>query len=228
MESAVLTGDLINSQDISPKVKQNLYNKFSKYLHDLSENRANHFRGEVNRGDWFQCIVYDPKFALRYSLRIKFFLRSFALFEKPDLVDEIIGKKPKVIPKAIIDARIAIGVGEIDFLNNRLGNSDGQAFQLSGRLLDNMKTQRNGLNIDISDEEELKGELQTIFILLDTLIQKTTPAQCQVMYHKLNGKTESEIALKLKIYQSAVNQRSTSGGWRAIEAAINHYEKLFE
>jgi hypothetical protein len=218
---AVLTGDIINSKRISPEIKKALYQRFSAYLKKLSEGRD--FQGEISRGDWFQCLVEKPELALTYAIKIKLYLRSFALLEKSTALDRILSRKPSIIPKAIIDARISIGIGEIDFLDKKLATSDGEAFQLSGKLLDQMKNQRNSLSADINSDG-LREEFQTLFLLLDTIIQKTTPPQCQVMLHKLNGRTETQIAHKLNINQSAVNQRSTSAGWKAIETCIKYYE----
>ena len=46
-------------------------------------------------------------------------------------------------PNWILDARIAIGVGEIDQPTKKLAISSGIAFNLSGRLLDRIKKLKN-------------------------------------------------------------------------------------
>ena len=62
--------------------------------------------------------------------------------------------------------------------------------------------------------------------LLDTLLRNATSRQNEILYYRLLGKNEKEIAGMLDIKQSAVNQRSNSAGWKAVESALNYYEKL--
>ena len=40
------------------------------------------------------------------------------------------------------------------------------------------------------------------------------------------GMNEVEIAEKLGVVQSVVNQHSNAIGWNAIESAVNYFEKL--
>jgi len=52
-----------------------------------------------------------------------------------------------IYPHWIFDARSAIGIGETDKLSSRLAASSGKAFELSGQLLDKMKTKKQALAI---------------------------------------------------------------------------------
>ena len=135
-------------------------------------------------------------------------------------------RKGILLPTWIFDARIAIGIGNVDLLANRLAGSGGEAFQLSGHLLDKIKNKKQSLAISTNDQ--FKEELETEFILLDALISKTTALQCEVINRKLLGYTEIEIAKKLDIMQSAVNQRSNSGNWNAIESMIKRFEIIYK
>ena len=224
MIKAVITGDIISSSEIGTKLRQRLYLDFGEYVSLLSKSKKK-FEGEMGRGDWFQCLVHNPADSLRYTLKLKCYLRSFALLDKQ--VAQVNASPPhKLFTRIVIDSRVAIGIGSISFRNKTLGGSDGEAFQLSGRLLDALKSQRQTMGIAIEDMS-LQDELQTIVILLDAIIQKNTPAQSQVILRKLDNKTETEIAQELKVAQSAISQHSTAGSWRAIEAAVNHFEKKF-
>jgi hypothetical protein len=51
--------------------------------------------------------------------------------------------------------------------------------------------------------------------------------QCEVINLKLLEYTEIEIARKLKINQSAVNQRSIAGNWGAIHSAVKRFAKIY-
>ena len=62
--------------------------------------------------------------------------------------------------------------------------------------------------------------------LLDVLLTNATARQCEVLYYKLLGFSESDIAQKLDVNQATVNQHSTAVGWNAIEHTLKYYEQL--
>lgn len=222
MNVAVISGDIINSGKLPVKQREILYKKLEAYLKKLGQ-KGEYFKGETNQGDWFQCLVDHPVEALRYALIIKTYLKSFA---ESELETGKGTKSKKVASLPAIDARIAIGIGKVDFIGSRLGASDGEAFRISGRLLDKIKKTNHSLVGAVEKEDKMNGELDTLFIMLDFILSKTTPLQCQVILRKLVGKKETEIAKELHILQSAVNQRSTAAGWNAIESAVNRFETL--
>lgn len=222
MKIAVISGDIIESGKLPPKERQFLYKKFEAFLKKLGQ-KASGFRGETNQGDYFQCLVNDPAQALRYAIIIRSYLRSFT---ETELELSKAMKTKKGLSGLTIDARIALGIGQADFISNRLGASDGPAFRLSGRLLDKIKKTNHSLAGEVEKDEAVTGELQTLLHLLDFILSKTTALQCQVIYQKLVGKKETEIAEGLHILQSAVNQRSTASGWNAIEAAVKRFETV--
>ena len=215
MKSGVITGDIVDSSKISPKVREALYKGLEAYFKIL-ENKKKGFKAETNQGDWFQAYCKDVSQILRYALLIKTWLKSFPV-EDGNL------KFKKEMPKSV-DARMTLGIGEVDFLSSRLGNSDGAAFRLSGRLLEKIKKTSRTLAVEVEDKKEINQELEVMFQMLDFIIGKTTSLQCQVIHRKLQGMKETEIAAELKILQSAVNQRSTAAGWNVIETALNRFE----
>jgi hypothetical protein len=79
----------------------------------------------------------------------------------------------------------------------------------------------------IATNEGFSNELETEFTLLDAIISKTSALQCEVLNLKLLGYTEVEISTRLDVQQSAVNQRSNSGNWNAIEAMLKRFEKIY-
>lgn len=222
MNIAIISGDIINSGKLPGKERQLLYEKLEKFI-KKEEQKGEGFRGEINQGDWFQCLIKDPTQALRYALILKSYLRSFTETELP--MGRVM-KSRKGLSGLTIDARIGIGIGKTDFLATRLGASDGPAFRLSGRLLEKIKKTNTTLAGEVEKKEALTKELETILLLLDFILSKTTALQCQVIYYKLLGKKETEIAKELHILQSAVNQRSTAAGWNAIEAAVLRFETI--
>lgn len=225
MIHAIITGDVIQSTRMNVEYRDWLFKQIASALKQWDKDFG--MRSETFRGDSFQSLVKKPSDALKLALLQKTYIRSL----NPSDIYEI-GKKNTanrkgiLLPTWIFDARIAIGIGNIDLLANRLAGSGGEAFQLSGHLLDKIKNKKQSLAISTNDQ--FKEELETEFILLDALISKTTALQCEVINRKLLGYTEIEIAKKLDIMQSAVNQRSNSGNWNAIESMIKRFEIIYK
>lgn len=128
--------------------------------------------------------------------------------------------------------RLAIGYGELSRYSPKNGIIDGDAIYLSGREISG-ETTYNKERIVIkntlffaSKDESLNKNFQPLLALLDVLISKATSRQCEVLYLKLMNNQEDDIAKRLGIGQSAVNQHSTSVGWNAIEEAVNYYKMI--
>ena len=77
-----------------------------------------------------------------------------------------------------------------------------------------------------SKNEAFNKNFQPLLALLDVLMGKATSRQCEVLYLKLLNNQEEEIAKRLGIGQSAVNQHSTSVGWNAIAKAVNYFKMI--
>ena len=77
-----------------------------------------------------------------------------------------------------------------------------------------------------TSNENLSQSLRVIAVLTDAILNDATPKQSQVIYYKLLGHKESEIAEKMKIYQSGVNNHSSSAKWYCIEEALNYFEQI--
>ncbi len=222
MQQGVITGDIVNSTRIELGQKEFFFNKLEEYLRSLDIEFNT--KSEVFRGDSFQCLVKKPYQSLKLALLQKTFIRSLnPRSAQLPLRNSSSGKI--FIPGKVVNVRIAIGIGEVDFISNRLAVSSGKAFELSGQLLDKMKSKKQSLAIATNDA--FNEELQTELILLDAIISRTTALQCEVINYKLRGYTEVHIAEQLKIEQSAVNHRSNGGNWNAIDAMVKRFEKIY-
>jgi hypothetical protein len=223
---AVITGDIIQSTQMRADERKVLVKAIAGTLKQLDKEYD--MRSEMYRGDSFQCLVKNPANALRVALIIKTFIRSSNPSERGDLTKKTrtLYTVPMMFPVWIFDARIAVGIGKVDRVIKTLGTAGGEAFLLSGHLLDELKSTKQSFGIGTKDDQT--QELQTEALLLDHIISRTTALQCEVIMWKLQNHTEMEIAKKLKIHQSAVNQRSNSAGWNAISAVIKRFEQIYE
>ncbi len=221
MNQAVITSNIIHSSRVSEAHKEWLYESISGGLSIFESGFG--MKSEMYRGDSFQCLVENCRNALRAGLVIKTFIRSLNPWEGE-------GSPPKntkntINPVWIFDVRMGIGIGDIDLRLKNIATSNGKAFQISGRLLDEMKTTKSRLAI--GSDDNYNEELMMESTLLDTILSRTSALQCEVINLKLLGYTEIEISRRLKIQQSAVNQRSISGNWNVISKMVDYFEKIY-
>lgn len=225
MIKAVLTGDIIHSTRMDDGSRARLTKEIAQFLKHLT--RSYSIKSEMYRGDSFQCLIAKPADALRVALLIKTKIRSLNPLEPLRVKKEAAKKKEKPQPSMawIFDARIAIGIGEGGQSRKLIGTSSGEAFILSGHLLDELKSTKQSLGISTMDK--YGDELDTEILLLDNIISGTTALQCEVIHWKLQDYSEIEIAKKIGIGQSAVNQRSNLGSWNAIRAMVERFESIY-
>ena len=211
---AVLTGDIINSSKLSILARKVLIDSLGDLFNDYrqqSDNLLNlQITSEMYRGDSFQCLLDVPEQALRIALLIRTFLQSKILLEGKQISS---------------DARIAIGVGGINRLDETLAKSDGEVFLHSGRLLDTLKKHPNKIAFK-SSNISLDAEMNTALVLLEGIINKWTPLQAEAVYYKLQGYTEVVIADILNVKQPSINQRSKAAFWEGVECLLDRFQYL--
>ncbi|MGB8217300.1 MAG: SatD family protein [Candidatus Methanoperedens sp.] len=224
---AVLTGDLIGSSRFKindrEEILSNLKDSFKIISPDIIASPFGIFRG-----DSFQGVLSRPDEALNVALIIRASLLS--MFKRTRL-----------------DARIAIGIGTIDYLpRDQAGEGDGEAFRISGPELDIMKKSEQNLIIR-TPWAEINEELRTECALLDALIQRWTKEQAEANFYQiqrpkfrvfvsyaredtsLNQRlTQVETAKILNISQSAVFQRLKTGGYWAVQVFLERFKVMIQ
>jgi len=204
---AVISGDLIHSRKMKQERKELLYKDLAELLAKNEELGIQ--QGEISRGDFIQCLLDEPENALQCMLIIIMYLKTWPLDSEK--------KEP-------IQIRMAMGIAPVEFISATLAISDGEAFQQSGHLLDEIKKSTyHRLAVYVSIEE-YQQTLSTLFVLLDACIRKITPVQAKVVYHKILGKKQSEIASELGMNQSVVSRHLQAANWQAIAAALKYFK----
>jgi len=221
---AVLTGDLIGSRQLK--------SSGISYLEHLNESLEYVGGGYqrppfIYRGDSFQGVTSEPESALKDAILLR--LRLISGFK----VDE---KFPR------IDARVSIGVGEIDRLPlppggddlgdlddlsglGDLGEMNGEAFEYSGLQLDRIKNEGQNLAVK-TPWEEANRELDIYCRMIDRLIERWTKKKCEAVMHRLEGHTLNEIGEMLKIDGSAVHYRLAQTDYEIVELIIQRYSDI--
>jgi hypothetical protein len=93
------------------------------------------------------------------------------------------------------DTRISIGIGTVEYIAaERISNSRGPAFTLSGRGVDTMKTSSLALSIATEDTESWNDMIQAVIPLLDCIATDWTPTESRAVNAALTGLTQEEIA----------------------------------
>lgn len=204
---AVITGDIVDSTQYSEHERELIYRHVQLLLDEL--NNAQDDRYVQYRGDSIQGLVQDVRVALRQLCYIKATINSIALYE---------GQR-----KIEVNIRLALGIGTVDFLSDRIEASDGDAFRHSGRRLDTMK--KEGIDIAFaSGDTALNAQWDTLFRLADAVMNKWTVSSAELVRELLTGKNESEVSNLLHISQPAVNLRKQAASWEAIHTMIAYYE----
>jgi hypothetical protein len=201
---AVVTGDIVNSTKLLEQQEERLIKALKLFL-----------KGYVYgffRGDSFQVYVKKPADALRLALAC----RALAI--------EITGQEETEVCS---DIRAAVGIGGIINPIRDLGTAKGDAFILSGRLLDDLQQTDRRLSIRCGKPLADIG-LQVIADYLDNIFKSMTGKQAAVIVELLQGTTQQQLTVTLSKSKSTISQLANAGRWPEIERLLKQYEMLIE
>ena len=225
MLNATISADIVSSTSLSVEELTLLQSEIRHFLEVLSKNSQGSDWGRLFKGDSVEIFLLDPHKALRIALLLKALVKKAPVSLKSNK-----NAKRSLFRKYGI--RLALGVGEMRVADQKNDIMDGEAIYNSGRLLESQqKTTKDKPSIKRSlffgsKDVVLSSQMDVILGLLDAILKEMTIRQSEILYYKLLGANEEEIASKLSIKQSAVNQQSNSFSWSSIESAVNYFEKL--
>ena len=183
----VVTGDIVNSTNISVSDRDRLLSVLNTLLANsvpLGERNT-----AIFRGDSFQIKLSQPGQAARVALSI----RSGLMHNTPAEVS------------ALWDARISVGIGEEAYVGDDVGKSDGEAFRLSGRRLDDMKEARLSF---LSSSDFVNEELAIEGAFVDDIVSHWSRNQAFVAYQFFQSEvpTQQSIARKMRVTAQRISQ----------------------
>ncbi|MFC4097054.1 SatD family protein [Euzebyella saccharophila] len=176
---AVITGDIIGSGNHSSSTWLPI---LKKHLSKLGKSPHD---WEVYRGDEFQLKI-TAKEALVQAIYIKALLKT------------IKG----------LDARIGVGLGGEDYQGQGVSESNGTAYQRSGRTFEHLKEDKINLSIATGNKNHDRiFNLMLKFAL--HIMDDWSPVSAEIVVLALDypDASQQEIANRLGIQQSAVSQR---------------------
>ncbi len=192
---AIITGDIINSE--KHQVSQWL-GILKKYLTCLGKTPTD---WEIYRGDEFQLKIPAEK-ALEVAIHIKALIKS------------IKG----------LDVRMGIGLGEITFVGAGVSESNGTAYQRSGRTLEAVKGDK--LTLMIATGNQFYDETLNLMLRLSLDFMNdwsTVSAEIVALALENPNASQNEIAKRLGIQQSAVSQRQKRARLDLVFELLKYY-----
>ena len=192
---AVLTGDIVNSASF-PEVPwmDQLKDYFSGYGTAPGD-------WEIFRGDEFQLKVPVQQ-ALETAVHIKALIRS----------------------NAGLDVRIGIGIGTENRAAERISESNGTAYQRSGRTFSQLKKKRSNLRMSTGNTE-FDSTWNLILALALNFMDHWSSVSAEITALSLRHPNRSQEALarQLNIKQSAISQRRKRARWKLLKAMLDRY-----
>lgn len=202
---AIITGDIVNSTKLTVEGRETMLKILQLIPEVLSPVQNVSF--EFFRGDSFQLGISNAESAVRCAIAVRAWLRCHRVNES-----------------MVLDARLAVGVGTLDYESDALATSDGEAYRLSGRLLDEMNKSR----LEISTPwHEVNEELKLLTAFADDIISSWSQNQSKVILRSLiSFKNHVELSRELGISRQMVDKSLKASKSELIEAYIKRYEKL--
>ncbi|SHI95885.1 hypothetical protein [Pseudozobellia thermophila] len=197
---AILTGDIIGSGNYSSGTWLPILKTYFSNLGDAPHD------WEVYRGDEFQLKIPSEQ-ALRTAIYIKALLRS------------IKG----------LDARMGIGLGDETFTGTGISESNGPAYQRSGRVFEGLKEAKVNLAL-ASGKVFFDDTLNLMLRLALDFMDDWSPVSAEIVVLALDNPhaSQTEMAQWLNIQQSAVSQRQKRARLDLVLQLLDYYTKTLK
>ena len=194
---AIITGDIINSDRYAASEWMDI---LKPYLGLQGETPID---WEIYRGDEFQ-IRTTPEKAMQMAIRIKALIKS-------------VNK---------LDVRMGIGLGSETFVGSSVSQSNGKAYQRSGRIFETLKEHKINLAI-VTGDEDRDDTLNLMLKLALNFMDDWSIVSAQMVSISLEkpNVSQQEVADQLKIRQSAVSQRLKRARMDLVMDLLAYYER---
>lgn len=193
---AILTGDIINSEHYNVSDWMSILKEYFSQLGSTPQV------WEIYRGDEFQIKVAAV-----------------------DALEVAIAIKAKIKTIKGLDVRMGIGLGEEDFVGTSVSESNGTAYQFSGRIFEKLKDQKLNLAL-ASSSAKFDATLNLILKLALDFMDDWSPVSAEIIAISLAhpDMPQQEIADQLGIQQSAVSQRQKRARLDLVQQVLTYYK----
>lgn len=203
MNVAVLTGDIVQSTQLSDVVKKEIETAVLSVLEDYNAptlflTGENYF---FYRGDSLQLVLKKQSISLRVAMLLRLAVKTISTS----------------------DIRFSIGIGKMEVNTGSINQSTGSAFLFSGKTLDEIGDERLVFK---SENESLNESINVSFRLLETIINRWSSEMSEAVFYQLKGLTQRDTALKLNRSSAAISKRLQSAHYEEFKIFLAYYEKI--
>jgi hypothetical protein len=196
--NAVITGDIVNSTQMK---KSSFTNLVDDLLRLFEEDKI-----EIYRGDSFQAYMKHADNALLNCVKSRLLAIQYS-------------------EKQRIDIRLSISIGRLKANIVNLGSNMDELFINSGRYFDKFQNSSRKLYITCDDKDK-NFTYEIIAEYLDSILERTTPRQAEVLYYILSGKTQVETARLLNKTTATISQHVKTARYDEIESILQKFKTL--
>jgi len=201
---AVLTGDIVKSREISPRAQ--LIRTLKEALETASKTHQAEY--DIYRGDSFQMVLPSAPAAALVAIIIR---------------SKLLSKSAK--KSHPWDTRISIGIGEITYRGDKITESDGPAFLLSGQGMDELDKSHRRLIIK-APWEQADRSLSLVTRFADDIISNWSRYSAETAFYSLvYDESQNALAKRLERSQSTINDRIAAARLELIREYILHVEE---
>lgn len=200
--SAVITGDIVASTRLPKPVLNKLLKKITAVLAPYPH--------EFFRGDSFQAFIKSADEAYAVLLRLR--------------LEALVLEAGTAAPAS--DIRASIGIGQVRPPVNTIRTATDEAFVLSGRLFEQLRTAHRLLIATPEKNTVVNTGLHVLASFTDFIFERMTSKQAAVVKELLQQKTQVEVAKTLKKSQATIHQHAQAAGWPALEKLTADYKRL--
>lgn len=194
----IITGDLINSR----KVPTNQWiQKLKKELNTWGKEGTD---WEIYRGDSFQLRTKEPEQLLFVGILLKAAIKSIAP----------------------LDIRMGLGIGEENYISDRLLENNGSAYIYSGEIFEELEKEQQGMMFK-SGYKELNEEINLMLQLALTIMDNwsVNSAKMVGLAFKHPEKNQTELGVMEDISQNSVSARLSRANFEVIKKLVDYFSK---
>jgi len=206
---AVLTGDIVGSRQLPPERLERVRRVIAAGAAQFRRRQPRALCGvpEVFRGDAWQLLLREPRWALRLALLLR---------------AELLAGNDAI-------TRVAIGVGAVDTIDRRrISLSTGEAFTLSGHALDHITGYFDLTGALPERAAALAGWFPAMLHVCSGLVRSWTRRQAEIvgLALRLDAPTHATIAaaLRPRVSKQSVTESLAAARWRPLLEGIRVFE----
>ena len=194
---AIITGDIINSEARTAKIWIPILKEYFSQFGDAPQS------WEIYRGDEFQ-LKLAPEIALKAAIQLKAQIKQINQ----------------------LDVRLGIGLGEETYKGDGVSDSNGSAYQRSGRTFEGLKAKKLNLAL-ASGNSEFDRTFNLMLKLALNFMNDWSRVSAEIIAVVLAqpSASQQQIAEQLNIQQSAVSQRQKRARWELIQDVLTYYSE---